>query len=148
MEKMMSIDQKTTEENNRRHLLLALGHDGPREAIESLQNYYAADFVRHGDKGDYDKERLADGLSRLYAGFPDLKRTQHDIIVDGDRAAYRWEATGTHSGEYMGVRATGRPITAQGIVMCRFENGQIAEEWASWNKASLLHDLGIIPLGR
>jgi steroid delta-isomerase-like uncharacterized protein len=145
---MMSTDQKTIEENNRRHLLLALGHDGPQEAIESLQNYYAADFVRHGDKGDYDKDRLAEGLSRLYAGFPDLKRTQHDIIVDGDRAAYRWEATGTHSGEYMGVRATGRPITAQGIVMCRFENGQIAEEWASWNKASLLHDLGIIPLGR
>jgi predicted ester cyclase len=87
-------------------------------------------------------------LANLYFGFPDLKRIQYDVIAEGDRVAYRWEATGTHLGEYMGVRPTGQPVVARGMVMVRFENGLIAEEWASWNRASLLHDLGIIPLGR
>lgn len=140
--------QLSIEETNLRQLRLALGHDGPVLASEAMDRYYTADFVRHGDKGDYDKERLREGLRRLYAGFPDLKRVQYDLMADGDRVAYRWEATGTHLGEYLGVRATGRPISTRGIVMARFEDGLIAEEWASWNRASLLHDLGIIPLGR
>jgi predicted ester cyclase len=144
----MSVAQKSIEETNREQLLLALEHDGPQAALESLDKYYSADFCRHGDKGDYDKERLREGLRRLYAGFPDLKRVQFDIIAQGDKVAYRWEATGTHLGEYLGVRATNRPVITRGMVMCRFADGLIVEEWASWNKASLLHDLGIIPLGR
>jgi predicted ester cyclase len=144
----MAVDQKSIEDTNRALVQLSLSHDGPASALESLDKYYTADFVRHGDKGDYDKQRLRDGLRKLYEGFPDLKRIQYDIIAQGDRVAYRWEATGTHLGEYMGVRPTHHPIATRGMVMCRFENGLIAEEWASWNKASLLHDLGIIPLGR
>lgn len=139
---------KNLEEENRRTLLKALNHTGVEEAFAVLDTFYTPDFVRHGDKGDYDKERLSEGLRRLYVGFPDLERIQYDIIAQGDRVAYRWEATGTHLGEYLGVRATKRPIRTQGMVMCRFEDGLIAEEWASWNKVSLLHDLGIIPLGR
>jgi predicted ester cyclase len=144
----MSITQNSVEESNREQLLLVLDHDGPEGALESLDKYYTSDFVRHGDKGDYDKERLREGLRRLYIGFPDLKRVQFDIIAQGDKVAYRWEATGTHLGEYLGVRATNRPVIARGMVMCRFQDGMVAEEWASWNKASLLHDLGIIPLDR
>jgi predicted ester cyclase len=144
----MKTDQKTVEEANREQLLRSLDHGGIDGALASLDTYYTAGFVRHGDKGGYDRERLAEGLRRLYTGFPDLARVQFDVISQGDRVAYRWEATGTHLGEYLGVRPTHRAVTARGMVMCRFEDGLIAEEWASWNKVSLLHDLGIIPLGR
>lgn len=144
----MNTDQRTVEQTNRRKLELALSHDGEIEAVQSLEQYYSPDFVRHGDKGDYTRDRLREGLLGLYQGFPDLQRKQYDILADGDRVAYRWEAIGTHLGEYLGVRPTGRPIAVQGMVMCRFDDGLIVEEWASWNKAGLLHDLGIIPLGR
>jgi len=133
---------------NQELLLSALSHEGLEAAIESLDTHYSAGFVRHGDKADYTRDQLREGLTRLYRGFPDLVRTHSDVIVQGDRAAYRWEAHGTHLGDYLGVRATRRPVLARGIVMCRFDAGRIVEEWASWNKASLLHDLGIIPLGR
>jgi predicted ester cyclase len=144
----MGTEQHTVEQTNRNQLELSLGHDGVIEAVESLDRYYSADFVRHGDKGDYTREQLREGLVGLYRGFPDLVRKQYDLVAEDDRVAYRWEATGTHLGEYLGVRPTGRPIAVQGMVMCRFAHGQIVEEWASWNKASLLHNLGIIPLGR
>lgn len=143
MHTTMSIEQM-----NREQLQLALNHTGLDEALAGLDRFYTADFVRHGDKGDYDKDRLAEGLRRLYTGFPDLRRSQSGFVAEGDSIAYRWEATATHLGEYMGVRPTKRPITTQGMVICRFEGGLIAEEWASWNRASLLYDLGIIPLGR
>jgi steroid delta-isomerase-like uncharacterized protein len=144
----MNDDGHYIQEANLRQLRLALSQDGLGEALESMDKYYSADFVRHGDKRDYTLKQLREGLAKLYAGFPDLKRIQLDLMADGDRAAYRWEATGTHLGEYMGVRATGQPVITRGIAMVRFEDGLIAEEWVSWNRASLLHDLGIIPLDR
>lgn len=141
-------DATHTQEANLGQLRLALSQDGPEGAFESLDKYYAANFVRHGDKRDYTLEQLRVGLTELYLGFPDLKRVQYDLMSDGERVAYRWEAAGTHLGEYMGVRPTGRPVSTSGITMVRFEGGLITEDWVSWNKASLLHDLGIIPLDR
>jgi steroid delta-isomerase-like uncharacterized protein len=143
-----STEQLKQEQLNHDLLLRALSHQGHEAASEAIDTYYAAGFVRHGDKADYSRDQLREGIARLYRGFPDLERTHSDVIVQGDRAAYRWEARGTHLGDYLGVRATRRRVHARGIVMCRFADGRIAEEWASWNKAGLLHDLGIIPLGR
>ncbi|GER23183.1 hypothetical protein NCCP1664_16790 [Zafaria cholistanensis] len=143
-----STEQLEQEQLNHDLLLRALSHQGHEAALKALDTYYAPGFVRHGDKADYNRDQLREGLTRLYRGFPDLARTHSDVMVQGDRAAYRWEARGTHLGDYLGVRATRQAVLARGLVMCRFADGRIVEEWASWNKASLLHDLGIIPLGR
>lgn len=144
----MTTQDLTSTAANKELVLAALTHNGATEAIAALDRYYAPEFIRHGDKREYDRESLKAGLNSLYGGFPDLVRQQFDLVADGDRVAYRWEATGTHLGEYMGVRATGKPIRATGMVMCRIADGLIVEEWGSWNKVSLLHDLGIIPIGR
>lgn len=144
----MSSHQLTIEEANKDLVMTALTHSGPDEALQAMDRYYSPDFVRHGDKRDYDLGTLKDGIRNLYAGFPDLARKQFDLLAEGDRVAYRWEAAGTHLGEYLGVRPTGKPIRASGMVMCRIANGLVVEEWGSWNKMGLLHDLGIIPIGR
>lgn len=144
----MTIQDLMTASANKELVLAALTHHGANEAIAALDSYYSPGFIRHGDKREYDLESLKAGLHSLYGGFPDLSRLQFDLVADGDRVAYRWEATGTHLGEYMGVRPTGKPIRASGMVMCRIADGLIIEEWGSWNKVSLLHDLGIMPIGR
>lgn len=141
------METTTATEQNYQRLLQILDHNSLDEALSHLDKYYTDDFVRHGDKGDYDKDRLGEGWRRLYVGFPDLERALYDLIADGDRVAYRWVATGTHRGEYLGVRPTNRRIHTEGMVMCRFEDGKIAEEWGSWDRASVLFSLGIIPLG-
>lgn len=144
----MNTQQQSIETANKDLLMLALTHSGASEALAAMDRYYSPDFVRHSDKKAYDIDTLKEGILNLYRGFPDLVRHQFDLVADGDKVAYRWEAEGTHRGEYMGVRPTGKPIHATGMVMCRIADGLIVEEWGSWNKASLLHDLGIIPIGR
>src|SRR6478609_5359431 len=37
-------------------------------------------------------------IAGLLRAFPDLHFTMEDQIVDGDRVAFRWRATGTHTG--------------------------------------------------
>jgi len=49
------------------------------------------------------------------------------MIAEGDKVVYRWPATGTHQGEFLGVAATGKPIKITGVTIFRIENGKIAE---------------------
>lgn len=116
--------------------------------IEAMERFFAASFVRHSDEGDVTLDEFKSMLSALRSGFPDMQYAVLETVAEGDRVAYRWESTGTHVGEYYGAPPTGRPVTARGITISRFgADGLIAEDWASWNKVSVLHALGIIPLG-
>lgn len=120
--------------------------DGERR-LDAMERYFADDYVRHSSEGDYTRDGFRDVLAALHAGFPDLVSTIEDTVVEGDRIAYRWRSEGTHLGEYMGVPATGKRVTAAGIAISRIgADGRIAEDWASWNKVSVLHALGIIPI--
>ncbi|MFT3865153.1 MAG: ester cyclase [Solirubrobacterales bacterium] len=115
--------------------------------LTEIERYFADDYVRHSSEGDYDREGFVAVLEALHGGFPDLTSRVVDAVAEGDRLAYRWISEGTHRGEYMGVPATGRTVTATGITISRFDaDGRVAEDWASWNKVSVLHTLGIIPI--
>jgi predicted ester cyclase len=47
----------------------------------------------------------------------------------------------------MGVPPTHRPVTFGGITISRFDDdGRIVEDWASWDRVTVLHRLGIVPL--
>jgi len=79
------------------------------------------------------------------AGFPDLQITVDDVFGDGDMVASRWTLKGTHTEEWFGTPATGRPAEWAGVVLSRFEDGKIAEEWFNFDQLRLLQQLGIIP---
>lgn len=75
-------------------------------------------------------------LVNMYrTGAPDLKMTVEDIIAEGDRVAVRWTATGTLTGEMMGMPPTGQKVTFRAISWFRLVNGRLAEEWTQF-KAS------------
>src|SRR5215203_4842223 len=66
-----------------------------------------------------------------HEAFPDVKVTMHDIFGKGDRVAYRWSASGTHLGEWMGVPPTGLHLTTTGITIHRIVGGKCVEGWVS-----------------
>ena len=49
---------------------------------------------------------------------------------------------GTHRGEFAGIAPTGRPITARGMQIARFEDGKIVERWGSSDELGILLKLG------
>ena len=65
-------------------------------------------------------------LRRLRRAFPDIEYRIRDVIGGGDRIALRWEARGTHRDEYLGVPATGRPVTYTGITIYELRDGRVA----------------------
>jgi steroid delta-isomerase-like uncharacterized protein len=77
--------------------------------------------------------------------FPDLQFTIDDLLVSGEKVVVRWTATGTHKGPIMGVAATGKLFSIEGITCERMANGKSVEHWAQWDTMKFLQILGIVP---
>jgi steroid delta-isomerase-like uncharacterized protein len=87
------------------------------------------------------REEFKAVLARVRRAFPDLRYRIDDVVVSPDRFALRWEARGTHQGEYLGVQASGRPISYTGITLYELRDGRIARVWVSADLLSLLRRL-------
>ncbi len=81
----------------------------------------------------------------FYSGFPDFRITINDIIGDGDKVAARWTFHGTHTGDFQGMPATGRPATFDATNVFRIVNGKIAENWPIFDQFGLMQQLGALP---
>lgn len=69
-----------------------------------------------------------------------------DQLADGNLVTTRFTVTGTHSGDFMGLGATGRPVRVTGQVTHRLERGLLAEAWWHWDQLALLSQLGLVAL--
>jgi predicted ester cyclase len=64
---------------------------------------------------------------RLLQAFPDLAIRIETIVAEGDHVAIHAWYEGTHKGELMGYKATGRSLRFQVVSMDRLENGRIVQ---------------------
>jgi len=77
--------------------------------------------------------------------FPDMKMTIEEQIAEGDSVVTRWRAEGTHRGELMGIAPTGKRVSVQGIVISRIKNGQLVDDYESFDVYGMLRQLGVAP---
>jgi predicted ester cyclase len=68
-------------------------------------------------------------------GFPDLRTTVDDLVVDvaSARVAVRWTARGTNLGRYFGVGPTARATRITGIEIIEIANGRVTRRWGEWD---------------
>ena len=90
-------------------------------------------------------EGLKGMLRGLKAAFPDMHWTIEEQIAEGDKVLSRFEWTGTHSGPFLGVPATHRPVKVWGMVIDRFESGKIKDTRIIMDTLGLMLQLGVIP---
>jgi steroid delta-isomerase-like uncharacterized protein len=90
-------------------------------------------------------EGLKDILRAMRAAFPDLDFSIKEQIAERDKVASRFEWTGTHSGDFLGVPATGRRVQVWGIVIDRLEQGRIKDTRIIMDTLGLMIQLGVFP---
>jgi predicted ester cyclase len=81
-------------------------------------------------------------LTAMRQAFPDLRAVATHLVAEGDHVAARFQVTATHSGDFFGIRATGREIHYEEQVFVRFAGGRIVEHWAVADGLSILQQLG------
>jgi steroid delta-isomerase-like uncharacterized protein len=111
------------------------------EAFDSLLTDDVV-LVRDEEKA-HGRDEFKAVLARVKRAFPDLRYRIDDFVVSGDKMALRWEARGTHQGEYLGVQGSGRPISYTGITLYELRDGRIARVWVSADLLSLLRRLDV-----
>jgi len=78
--------------------------------------------------------------------FPDLRFTIDDTIAERNEVVLHWKAHGTHKGPFLGMQPTNRKCTVDGTSIYRLENSKIIEEYANWNLATMMQQLGVLEI--
>jgi steroid delta-isomerase-like uncharacterized protein len=87
------------------------------------------------------KEAWRRNFETMKHAFPDFQASIEDIVAAQDKVAVRLRIRGTHSGEFLGIPATGRTIEYVSHEFYRIADGLIAEEWICSDTATLLRQL-------
>ncbi len=115
--------------------------------LDALDELIAADTVDHVLPPEMppglDGQKAFIGM--FISAFPDIKMTVEDEIAEGDKVVTRWTAIGTHTGELMGIPATGKQVTMKGVDINRFSGGKNVEHWGQLDQMGLMQQLGVVP---
>jgi steroid delta-isomerase-like uncharacterized protein len=86
-------------------------------------------------------------FGNLFRAFPDFEFEIVDIAASGDRAAVRWRARATFSGDakFEGLAPNGARVDIEGCDMLTIEDEKIVENNAYVNWAQLGQQLGVLP---
>lgn len=111
--------------------------------VETIDELLSPRSVCHGEGGpvtgpDEFRERM---YAPLLAVFPDVSVTIDDILGMGDQAVIRWTATGTHTGNGLGLHPTGKLVTFEGITWIHARDGKLLQGWQSSNIAESIRRL-------
>jgi steroid delta-isomerase-like uncharacterized protein len=85
-------------------------------------------------------------VAMYLAAFPDLRFVVEDTVAEKDKLVTSWTISGTHKGEFLGVRPTNKKITIEGITIHYLANGKIIDSNVSWDALGLMRQLGVFPV--
>lgn len=102
---------------------------------EGIAEVYDPQFIDHVNALEFHGHEGARRSVALYRElFPDLRFVVEEQVSEGDKVVSRWTLHGTHRG---------REVSLTGIVISRFENGRIVEDWGVSDTIELARQLGV-----
>lgn len=115
--------------------------------LEVISEVFAPNVVDHDSAPDQQpgSEGVKHYFATLRSAFPDLTVKPEHMVTTEDEIALAYTISGTQKGDFLGVAPTGKRISARGMQIARFENGQIVERWGSSDELGILKQLGGTP---
>jgi steroid delta-isomerase-like uncharacterized protein len=115
--------------------------------LPPLNGLMAESYHDHDPSRDQDAIGL-DAVRRvieMWRGAFDMAFTIEDQIAEGDRVCTRWTWNGTHTGDFMGIPASGKQASMTGTTIFRCgEDGKIVEGWWQYDRLGLMAGLGAL----
>ncbi|MBR1617254.1 ester cyclase [bacterium] len=79
----------------------------------------------------------------MRAGFSDVQWHIKDLIIDSDKVAVMWDLTGTHDGDFMGIKPTNKKISVCVMNFYYFnQEGKITNDIAAEGMIGILRGIG------
>lgn len=112
--------------------------------VDVLDQLHRPDFVEHSPLPgqSFGLAGLRERAMVLSSAFYDSS-VETEILVDADdTVVLRARCRGVHKGDFYGIPATGRCVSAVGIVVFKFTDGLISETWSTFEIQGLLAAMG------
>jgi len=113
-----------------------------------VRQVYTDNCVRY-DPNSPDGIRGTDAMTtyvgQLRTAYPDFRAEVREAVSEGNFAAFHWNCTGTHKGDFFGIAPTGKRVNVSGVSLCRIQNGKISEERSFFDRLGLMEQLGVAP---
>jgi steroid delta-isomerase-like uncharacterized protein len=134
---------------------ISRANDMERPAIDVLLRRWLNEGIQAGNVGVFDEllqpdvcdtstgqvsygtETFKRRASAVHQAFSNIEAQVEQLLVDGERIAWRWSVTGTHTGSFAGFAASGRRVTLRGVNFQRLEAGRVAEHWTLADSSDL-----------
>jgi len=92
-----------------------------------------------------DLEAFQKMVAQYGNSFSNYSNVFEDMVAEGDKVAFRFERQATHTGEFMGIPASGKQISWTTIGIARLAGGKIAEFWNSPDRMGFMQQIGVLP---
>jgi steroid delta-isomerase-like uncharacterized protein len=116
--------------------------------LDVVDEVYASSFISHDPttpEGQGRPKAVKQFVNTYLGAFPDGHTTVEDMVVEGDKVAYRWTFRGTQQGELIGIPPTGEQVEITGITINRLSGSKIEEQWNNFDQLGLMRQLGVAP---
>ena len=109
-----------------------------------VDRFVAEDYRNHNAFVGDGREANRQFWTAFFAALPDLSATMEDVVISGDRVVGRFIYRGTHTGEFMGIPASGNPVEMRSIDIWRVEDGMFVEHWDELNLLEMFQQMGVL----
>ncbi len=120
-----------------------------RHDLDVCDEIFHPDFVLEDPLVD-DPIRGPEGMKALlrayWLGMPDVTAELHEQIAEGDKVVSHYTTRGTHTGDMLGIPATGKRYELRGVLLSRLADGKIIEEQDYRDDLGMLIQIGVVTL--
>lgn len=113
------------------------------ELAEELVDKNASFYTPASSKPLYGGKGYLSVVHWMRKGFSDVQWHITDIVADEDKVAVKWELTGTHNGNFMGIEPTYKKISVCVMNFYYFnEAGKVTNDIAAEGMLGILRGIG------
>ncbi len=116
--------------------------------VDLIERFIAPDYseVHNGKRYPIGIEGARSHVIGVRQTYPDLHITIERQISEGEWVATCITATGTHRGEWMGIKPTGKSVSFTAVNIDRVVNGRIVEHGGAANMLGPLLEIGAVKI--
>jgi len=115
--------------------------------LDLIDELLSDDFVEHEEFPGLDNTR--DSVKTLFGvaqgAFANFRMEPTQFVSEGDLVVAWVRMKGTHTGEFMGIPASGNELDLELVDMVRVRDGQIVEHWGVSDSLAMMQQLGAAP---
>lgn len=116
-----------------------------RQHVDAIDDLLTDDFVEHVPAPGQATDRAGSKsfIAHMLQAFPDLDFEIENEIAEGDTIAVVGRMMGTHSGEFLGVPASGRRVDVTVMDTSRVRDGKFCDHWGLVDVPTLMEQVGM-----